>query len=102
MYTDIEAGEFLENNEEIGESRFDHLAETLNKNLIAVPHIVKNISCDGVGGFNLVFDNGLHFDAFTSVSHNHPAMELWRLFKPASEDDHFIVETLGLHQHDID
>jgi hypothetical protein len=101
IYTNWETGEFVEY-AEIGESRFDRLTDSLNQRLKSPAHYTKSIVCDGLGGFRMAFDNDLSFDAFSDISHDHPDHELWRLFEPATEKDHFVVATSGPSPSQVD
>ena len=94
IYTNWETGQFGEYLE-IGDSRFDRLANILNQRLKNMAHCTRSIACDGLGGFRLAFDDDLSFDAFSDMSHDHPENELWRLFEPATEKHHFVVQTSG-------
>ena len=94
IYTNWETGEdaaYLD----IGDSRFDRLTDSLNQRLENTAHYTKSIACDGLGGFRMAFDNDLFFDAFSSISHDHPADELWRLFEPAPRKNTLLLRRQG-------
>ena len=78
-----------------GESRFDRIARTLNMALRTSVKTVEKLSTDGVGGFSLGTDQVVSFDVFSNVSFGCPDNELWRLFQPGREVEHFVVETLS-------
>lgn len=77
-----------------GESRFDRLAAQLNRDFEAEVEIVTDVKCDDVGGFTLFLKSGLTFDVFPCVAFNSPEFEFWRFFEPATEKDHYVVETI--------
>ena len=76
-----------------GVSRFDRLASTLNCDFEAVSYNVTSIVCDRVGGFSLWFGPEVSFDVFPNVASTSPGFELWRMFQPATEEAHYVVET---------
>ena len=77
-----------------GESRFDCQAAELNEGFEDEAEIVTKVTCDDVGGFSLYLKSGLRFDVFPCVAFSSPDFEFWRFFEPATENDHYVVETI--------
>ena len=76
-----------------GESRFDRLAASLNRDFETSAYTVTSITCDRVGGFSLYFGPEFSFDVFPDEASTSPDSEFWRLFAPAIGSPHFIVAT---------
>ena len=77
-----------------GESRFDRLAVRLNREFETEMDIVTDVTCDDVGGFSILLRSGLRFDVFPCAAFSTPDVEFWRFFEPATENDHYVVETI--------
>ncbi|MCP4410329.1 MAG: hypothetical protein GY807_21800 [Gammaproteobacteria bacterium] len=80
----------------LGGSRFDERAKALNGALPESETIVQDVTCDIFGGLRLTFRDGLAFEVFPDMSSDFPDYELWRLFGPGREDQHYVFEATGV------
>ena len=60
---------------------------------------IQGVRADDVGGFTLQCGEGFAFEVFpNSAPAAHVETEFWRLFQPAGDGDHFVVDTTGWHR----
>ncbi len=90
-YDDEEATSF--DWEKCGESRFDRIASGLNARFGDEEMVVESVACDAVGSLTLRLGGGLEFAVFPNSSSDYPEREFWRLFAPATDGPHYVVET---------
>ena len=79
-----------------GESRFDRIAEGLNRSWRDADIRVRHVACDEVGSITLHLDTELHFAVFPNFSSDYPDREYWRLLQPATDHPQHIVCTDAL------
>ena len=87
-------GEFAENPPgRIGANQFDQRALKLMKDYEKSPLIVGAVKADGVGSVSITLNQDHFLDIFPSSS---LSTEYWRVFRPSSEEDHFVVTSNGI------
>lgn len=84
-------GEYLEDWDKPGKSRFDDYAAAFRSRAEDEPIVVETVSVDDVGGFSLAFTNGLRLDVFPNNAGGEEAEEHWRLFEYGNDNPHFVV-----------
>lgn len=86
--------EFLETEpDKIGNNQLDQRTLKLIMDHKQSPLIVRSVKSDASGGIYIAFNQGYSLDVFPSSS---LSTEYWRFFKPASEEDHFVVTCEGI------
>jgi len=84
-------GDALDDWDTLGNSHFDQSAVALNAKLESVRPCVVSVATDDVGGFSLSLSHDFRLDVFPDGSTLDEYSEHWRLFKPASDGEHFVV-----------
>ena len=83
-----------------GASWWDHQMEEFTAAFAVSPPVVERVHADRLGDARLLLSQGIVFETFAhSSAADHLETEFWRLFQPASEAPHFIVDTNGAY-HD--
>jgi len=77
----------------IGNNQFDQRASEFIKEYEQKPIIVTSVKADALGGIYLKLTKGYFLDVFPSSS---LSTEYWRIFKPDSKEDHFVMTCDGI------
>jgi hypothetical protein len=78
-----------------GANRCDERMETFLSNRDHAPLLVESVQADLIGGFRLFMGEGYALEVFPDDS---VGDELWRLFQPYTEADHFVVTGRGIEE----
>ena len=70
-----------------GDSSTDHLRALL-------PLVVRDVDADDLGGIAILLERDIRIDVFPDSA---AECELWRFFKPYTEEDHLLLEGPGPH-----
>lgn len=79
--------------DKIGNNQFDQRTLKLINDHEQSPLMVRCVKSDAVGSIHITFNQGYILDVFPSSS---VCTEHWRLFRPDSEEDHFVVTCEGV------
>lgn len=85
---------FSENEpDKIGNNQFDQRASNFLLDHERSPLLVRSVTADAVGGIYITFNQGYTLEVFPSSS---LSTEHWRIFRPDSEEDHYVVTCEGI------
>jgi hypothetical protein len=79
--------------DKIGNNQLDQRTLEFLRDHEQSPLIVRSVKADAVGSIYITFNQGYALDVFPSSS---LSTEHWRFFRPASEEDHFVVTCEGI------
>ena len=84
-------GDWLEDWDKPGNSRFDVIATALMTRWQWHPLLVQLLTTDEVGGFSLYLTEGYRLDVYPNHSGGQAFGEYWRLFEPGTNHEHFVM-----------